>query len=84
MNTPPIRFRKFDVRPLFQQGREPYMEIRQRVDALKMGEGLELTAPFLPSPLVEKLKGEGFQAALSHQGNGSWVVQFWRDPSTES
>ena len=74
-----IHFRKFDVRPLFEKRIEPFPEIRRRIDRLTPNEGLELTAPFLPSPLIEMLKSEGFQAALHHQGDGSWIVQFWRD-----
>jgi hypothetical protein len=59
------RFKKFDVRPLFAQGVEPFPEIRQRVDALGPEEGLILVAPFLPSPLIERLGSEGFMSRLS-------------------
>jgi hypothetical protein len=76
MNT---RFHTFDVAHLLDQGIEPLPEIRRRVAALGKDEGLRLVAPFLPSPLIEKLKGEGFEARLEHQQNGGWVVLFWRD-----
>ena len=42
-------------------------------------EGLTLVAPFLPSPLIEKLSGEGFFSRVEHQPDGGWVVHFWRD-----
>jgi hypothetical protein len=45
---------------------------------LKAGEGLTVIAPFLPSPLIEKLGSEGFQSRIE-RGAGSWTVYFWRD-----
>jgi len=76
---PPInRFKRFDVRDLLQRGVEPFPEIHQRVDALKPDEGLIVIAPFLPSPLIEKLAGEGFSSKVE-RGNGvDWMVYFWR------
>lgn len=77
---PPLsQFKRFDVRELLQRGVEPFPEIRQRVDALRSGEGLIIVAPFLPSPLVEKLKGEGFTARIERGSGPDWVVYFWRE-----
>jgi CRP-like cAMP-binding protein len=62
---PPLtQFKRLDVRPLLARGEEPFPAIRRRVDALKPGEGLILIAPFLPSPLIERLGGEGFQSKV--------------------
>lgn len=77
----PTRFKRFDVRPLLANGIEPFPEIRKRIDALAPDEGLTLIAPFLPSPLLEKLASEGFQSRVEHQPGGSWVVHFSRDDS---
>ena len=55
------KFKTLDVRPLLAKGTEPFSVIRSRVDALKAGEGLTVIAPFLPSPLIEKLHSEGFR-----------------------
>ena len=76
MNT--IVFKKLDVRPLIAKGTEPFAAIRERIDRLKEGEGLTVIAPFLPSPLIEKLGSEGFQSRVERQA-GAWVVNFWRD-----
>jgi uncharacterized protein (DUF2249 family) len=70
-------FKRFDVRRLLRDGVEPYPEIRKRVDALKAGEGLAVIAPFLPSPLIEKLRSENFAARAEPQPDGSWVTYFW-------
>lgn len=74
-----VRFKKFDVRKLLAQGVEPLPEIRRRVDALKSGDGLAILAPFLPSPLIEKLRSEGFCSRVEPQTDGSWLVYFWKD-----
>ncbi len=72
-------FKRFDVRKLLAQGTEPFPEIRKRVDTLKVGEGLAVIAPFLPSPLIEKLRSEGYASRVEPQDNGSWVTYFWRE-----
>lgn len=77
----PLRFKRFDVRKLIAAGTEPFPEIRRRIDALKSNEGLELVAPFLPSPLIEKLRSERFASRAEPQTDGSWVTFFWREDS---
>jgi len=77
---PPLnQFKRFDVRDLIRRGGEPFPEIRKRVDALKPDEGLIVVAPFLPSPLVEKLTGEGFTSKVEHGAGADWIVYFWRE-----
>lgn len=77
------RFKRFDVRKLLAQGTEPFAAIRQRVDALEAGEGLALIAPFLPAPLIEKLRSEGYASRAEPQPDGSWVTYFWRNAADE-
>lgn len=74
-----IHFKKLDVGALLDAGREPFPEIRQHLDALGPGEGLEVIAPFLPSPLIEMLGSEGFEHELDHEPGGAWVTRFWRE-----
>ena len=79
MNMPPMnKFKRFDVREILSQGVEPFPEIRKRVDALKPDEGLIVVAPFLPSPLIEKLNSEGFQSKLERGNGADWIIYFWR------
>jgi uncharacterized protein (DUF2249 family) len=75
----PTTFKKLDVRPLIAKGMEPIAAIRSRIDLIKAGEGLTVIAPFLPSPLIEKLSSEGFRSRAQHQPDGAWAVNFWRD-----
>ena len=64
------KFKTLDVRPILAQGVEPFSRIRERVDALGPDEGLSVIAPFLPSPLIEKLGSEGFQSRVERQIGG--------------
>ena len=76
---PPLnQFKRFDVRDLIRRGVEPFLEIRKRVDVLKPDEGLIIVAPFLPSPLIEKLDSEGFASKVERGQGTDWVVYFWR------
>lgn len=72
-------FKKLDVRPLIAQGMEPLSAILSKIDLIKEGEGLTVIAPFLPSPLIERLSSEGFRSRVQHQPDGAWAVNFWRD-----
>lgn len=76
---PPVNhFTRFDVRDRIRQGIEPFPEILARVNALAADEGLIVVAPFLPSPLVERLESEGFAAKVERGQGSNWLVYFWR------
>ena len=73
------KFKTLDVRPILAKGVEPLLKIRESIDALATDEGLSVIAPFLPSPLIEKLGSEGFESRIERQVGGGWTVHFWRD-----
>jgi uncharacterized protein (DUF2249 family) len=73
------KFKTLDVRPILAHGIEPFAKIRENIDALGPDEGLSVIAPFLPSPLIEKLGSEGFRSRVERQVGGVWAVHFWRD-----
>lgn len=75
----PTKFKIFDVRPYLARGEEPFGVIRARVDMLLPGHGLTVIAPFLPAPLIEVLKSEGFASTMERRTDGGWAVNFWRD-----
>jgi uncharacterized protein (DUF2249 family) len=75
----PTVFKTFDVRPNLARGEEPFPLIRAKVDSLKPGQGVTILAPFMPAPLIELLKSEGFQSTLEHRSDGAWAVNFWRE-----
>ena len=67
-----------DVRPLIAEGIEPRPHLFAAVQALETGQTLVVIAPFLPSPLVERLKADGFSAQVIRRGDGAWEVRFVR------
>jgi len=73
------KFKTLDVRPILAKGIEPFSKIRESIDALKTEEGLSVIAPFLPSPLIEKLNSEGFESLVVREVGGGWTVHFWRE-----
>lgn len=73
------KFKTLDVRPVLAKGLEPFSKIRETVNALGPNEGLSVIAPFLPSPLIERLSSEGFQSRVERQIGGGWAVHFWRE-----
>lgn len=72
------RFQKLDVRPYLKRGEEPFPIIMEKIDSLPPGDGLELTAPFMPAPLVEMLGNQGFEVNMERADDGAWIVWFWR------
>jgi uncharacterized protein (DUF2249 family) len=72
------RFKRFDVRDLIRRSVEPFPEIHRRVSHLKTEEGLLVVAPFLPSPLIERLDGDGFKSKVERATGRNWRVYFWR------
>jgi len=73
------KFKRFDVREMLSRGVEPLAEVRRRLNALKPDEGLIIVAPFLPSPLMELLSGEGFESKVERGASADWIVYFWRE-----
>jgi uncharacterized protein (DUF2249 family) len=73
------KFKAFDVRPNLALGEEPFPLIRARVDALTPGHGITIIAPFMPAPLIELLKSEGFESSIERRDDGAWAVKFWRE-----
>jgi len=73
------QFKRLDVREMLRTGVEPFPEIRKRVDALGPDEGLIVVAPFLPSPLIEKLGSEGFASKCERGAGAEWLIYFWRE-----
>jgi len=72
------QFRTLDVRPTLKRGGEPFSLINTEVASLKPNEGLILITPFMPSPLIEHLKSNGFEARPQSLSDGSWQTIFTR------
>jgi hypothetical protein len=73
------KIRTLDVRPLIARGEEPFTKIMAAVAALSPQDSLVLLTPFLPAPLIEKLRSEGFEAQPERADDGSWRTRFVRE-----
>ena len=63
-----------DVRPLLEQGGEPYSHIMGCVGQLAAGERLVVHALFLPKPLVAQMQQMGYQAEAQRIDAEHWAV----------
>jgi hypothetical protein len=52
---------------------------RSPARVVSLAEGLIIVAPFLPSPLIEKLGSEGFASKVERGSGADWMVYFWRE-----
>lgn len=79
MKSPGTRkTRLLDVRPLLARGEEPFDVIMQTIAGLGAEENLVLVTPFIPAPLIEKLRSEGFSARPERAADGAWRTLFSR------
>lgn len=49
-----------DVRPIFENGGEPFSSIMDCVDQLQNDDTLDIVAPFEPHPLIKQLQAKHF------------------------
>ncbi|MBF0283738.1 MAG: DUF2249 domain-containing protein [Magnetococcales bacterium] len=77
---PPERIHALDVRPILQQGVDPFAAIQEALDQLPRGDGLALTAPFEPIPLHAALARRGFTHRARRQADGTWRVLYHPAP----
>jgi len=76
---PPLdRFRRLDVRRLLARGIEPLPPVPKPLAAPQDREGFRPPAPFLPSPLIELLGGQGFASKIERGDASDWLVFIWR------
>lgn len=78
MKTEAPKSRTLDVRPIIAEGGSPLEKIMAATRSLGAQDTLVLITPFLPSPMIEKLQSEGFQARPERRSDGAWQTHFVR------
>jgi hypothetical protein len=58
--------RSLDARPMIESGQQPMNQVLEELNGLKLGEIYELITPFVPAPLLDRIKKRDFQ---------TWVQQ---------
>ncbi len=69
---------QFDASPIINTGGSPMAEILSIANKLQPGEVLELKTSFVPAPIIDMLKGKGFQT-FSLQRGGEVVTYFLKE-----
>jgi hypothetical protein len=60
---------RFDASPIINSGGSPMAEILSIVKNLQSDEILELKTPFVPAPIIDKLKEKGYNVFSMEKGN---------------
>ena len=68
--------KELDVRPILEEGGEPFDDIMAFVDALEPGEPCRIWATFKPEPLFGIMASKGYRAEAKEMADGSWAVDF--------
>jgi len=67
-------YKILDVRPILEEGGEPFSEIINTVDNLDEGEGMALIAPFEPAPLYLVLDDRGWSYRIKKIGLDFFIL----------
>ena len=67
-----------DARAEIAAGSHPLPQVLAEAQALEPGQALALITPFLPSPLIEKVKALGFSAWTEQKGPAHFISYFAR------
>lgn len=67
-----------DVRSVLAGGTDPLQLIQQTIRSLTPNQGLALTAPFVPAPLIQLLGKQGFAAHSHRYAPDEVTTWFWR------
>jgi uncharacterized protein (DUF2249 family) len=68
--------KRLDARPIIEQGGHPLGEVLEGVKELNTGEIYELTTPFLPAPLIERVVAQGFDHWADKKSEDHFVSYF--------
>ncbi|MDF1573291.1 MAG: DUF1858 domain-containing protein [Bacteroidales bacterium] len=65
-----------DIREMLNAGEQPVHEVLSTIKKLEAGQVLELIAPFLPAPLVDKASGLGYAHWIMDNGTEEFRIYF--------
>lgn len=68
----------FDAGIILNRGEHPVHEVLSRLRKLADDELLEVIAPFIPAPLIDKASGLGYNHWLKQETSGNWHIYFKR------
>jgi hypothetical protein len=70
---------RFDASEMIASGGHPLTQVMQDIKDWKVGDIYELTTPFLPAPLLDKVKDKGFMVWSYEETLGSFKNYFFKN-----
>jgi hypothetical protein len=70
---------RFDASEMIAAGGHPLTQVMQDLKDWKSGDIYELTTPFLPAPLLDKVKEKGFQVWSNEVTPGNFKNYFFKE-----
>lgn len=67
---------QLDVREMLERGEHPVNQVLAELRVLPEGEIYQMTAPFLPAPLIDKASGLGFKHWVNKKSETEFVINF--------
>ncbi len=67
-----------DIRDMLNNGEQPVHEVLAAIKRLRENEILEIAAPFIPAPLLDKTLSLGYKHWLNKKMAGEFIVYFTR------
>lgn len=67
-----------DISDMLNAGEQPVHEVLSALKKMKDGEILEIRAPFLPAPLIDKATGLGYRHWIVVAGDEEFLIYFRR------
>lgn len=77
-NTTKENMVELDVRPIINNGNDPFNTILETVKKLQKGNVLKLINSFEPAPLIPILKNKGFDAFIEHVNQDLVITYFYK------
>lgn len=65
-----------DIREMLNAGEQPVHEVLSAIKKLEAGQLLEIIAPFLPAPLIDKASGLGYAHWIVDNGTEEFRIYF--------
>ncbi|MCC6838800.1 MAG: DUF2249 domain-containing protein [Flavobacteriales bacterium] len=78
MHLKPDDVLELDVRPILNEGKDPFNLILGKVKALSVGQALKITNDFEPIPLIQLLGRQGFETWSEMVEGNTWHTWFFK------
>jgi hypothetical protein len=68
-----------DARPMLEQGAHPLNLVMTKLKQMNPGQGFILITPFIPAPLIDTARGQGYRAEFKKISEDQIENYFWKE-----